>query len=196
MTTPELTTERLLLRQWRDDDVLPLARINTDPQVMEFFPAPLTAEQTAEMVGRQQALLEAGLPALFATEIRETGEFIGFIGLSVPRFQAPFTPCVEIGWRLARAHWGQGYATEGAHVVLDHAFAELGLEEVVSFTSIANLRSRALMVRLGMHHDPSEDFNHPALEADDPLLRHALYRYPRPSRAVTSDTDAEPDEQD
>lgn len=197
--TAELTTERLLLRQWRDDDVLPFARMNADPQVMEFFPSPVTAEQTAEMVGRQQALLEAGAPGLFAAELRETGAFLGFVGLSVPRFQAHFTPAVEIGWRLDASYWGQGYASEGATAVLDHAFTTLALDEVVSFTSVANLRSRALMVRLGMHHDPADDFDHPALDADDPLLRHALYRLRRPELApdpVTSDTAAEPADQD
>ncbi|MET3963430.1 RimJ/RimL family protein N-acetyltransferase [Marmoricola sp. OAE513] len=180
MASPQLQTERLVLRQWKDDDLWPFVELNADPEVMEYFPAPVTAEQSAEMMGVQQSLLDAGKPALFAAEIWATSTFIGFIGLSVPRFEAPFTPCVEIGWRLARSAWGHGYATEGADAVLKYAFVSLGLPEVVSFTAEGNKRSRAVMERLRMSHDPAEDFDHPSVPSGDPLQRHVLYRKSRP----------------
>lgn len=176
MTSPQLQTERLVLRQWNDDDLWAFVEMNADPEVMEYFPAPLTAEQSAELMGQQQSLLDAGRPALFAVEVWATGTFIGFIGLNVPRFEAPFTPCVEISWRLVRSAWGQGYATEGAGAVLKYAFVALELPEVVAFTAEGNTRSRAVMERLGMTHDGSEDFDHPAVPADHPLARHVLYR--------------------
>lgn len=168
-----METERLLLRQWRDDDLAPFAALNADPEVMEHFPAPLTPEQAAELVGRHQALLGAGEPGLFATEVKATGEFIGFVGLAVPRFEASFTPCVEIGWRLARSAWGHGYASEAARAVLDHGFNTLVLNEIVSFTAAGNQRSRAVMERIGMTF--VEEFDHPNLEPGHPLRRHVLY---------------------
>jgi RimJ/RimL family protein N-acetyltransferase len=176
MTSPHLQTERLVLRQWNDDDLWAFADMNADPEVMEHFLAPMTAEQSAEMMGRQQSLLDAGRPALFAAEIWSTSTFIGFIGLNTPTFTAPFTPCVEIGWRLARSAWGQGYATEGAQAVLKYGFVSLGLPEIVSFTATGNERSRAVMERIGMTHDPADDFDHPALPAGHGLARHVLYR--------------------
>jgi RimJ/RimL family protein N-acetyltransferase len=182
VTSPQLQTERLVLRQWHDEDLWAFAEMNADPAVMEHFPAPMTAEQSAELMGRQQSLLDAGRPALFATEIWATGTFIGFIGLAEPRFDAAFTPCVEISWRLVRSAWGHGYATEGADAVLKYAFVALQLPEVVSFTSTGNARSRAVMERLGMTHDPAEDFDHPAVAPDHPLARHVLYRKTRPRR--------------
>ena len=180
MASPQLQTERLVLRQWKDDDLWPFAEMNADPEVMEYFPAPLTPEQSADMMGVQESLLDAGKPALFAAEVWATGTFIGFIGLAVPRFEAPFTPCVEIGWRLARSAWGQGYATEGADAVLKYGFVTLGLPEIVSFTSEGNQRSRAVMERLQMTHDPAEDFDHPSVPPGHPLARHVLYRKTRP----------------
>jgi RimJ/RimL family protein N-acetyltransferase len=179
MASPQLQTERLVLRQWHDDDLWAFAELNADPEVMEYFPAPLTPEQSAEMMGRQQSLLDAGRPALFAAEIWSTSAFIGFIGLNVPTFTAPFTPCVEIGWRLARSAWGQGYATEGAHAVLKYGFVTLGLPEIVSFTAAQNQRSRDVMERIGMSYDPADDFAHPAVPADHPLSQHVLYRTSR-----------------
>lgn len=180
MTGPQLQTERLVLRQWNDEDLWAFADMNADPEVMEYFPSPLTAEQSAEMMGKQQSLLDAGRPGLFAAEIWATSTFIGFIGLNVPRFDAPFMPCVEIGWRLVRSAWGQGYATEGADAVLKYGFVALELPEIVSFTSTQNARSRAVMERLGMKHDAAEDFDHPAMEAGHPLSRHVLYRKTKP----------------
>lgn len=180
MTSAQLRTERLLLRQWRDEDLWDFVAMNADPEVMEHFVAPLTAEQSAEMMGRQQSLLDAGHPALFAVELWATGTFIGFIGLSTPSFAAPFTPCVEVGWRLVRSEWGHGYATEGADAALKYGFVTLGLPEIVSFTSAGNARSRAVMERLKMTYDPADDFDHPSLPADHPLTPHVLYRKARP----------------
>lgn len=180
MPVEPLRTERLVLRQWEDEDLLPFVALNADPAVMEHFPAPLTAEQSADLVGRQRALLDAGQPGLFAVALAGTDEFLGFVGLAVPTFIAPFTPCTEIGWRLARSAWGAGYATEAARAVLEHGFTTLGLTEIVAFTTRANQRSRAVMERLGMTHDPADDFEHPALPLGDPLRPHVLYRATRP----------------
>ena len=117
---------------------------------------------------------------LWALEIPGVAPFAGFVGLSVPGFTAPFTPCVEIGWRLAAAHWGRGYATEAARAVLAHAWDVVGLDEVVSFTTAGNDRSRAVMTRIGMRYDPADDFDHPRLPPGHPLRRHVLYRVARP----------------
>jgi ribosomal-protein-alanine N-acetyltransferase len=172
----ELRTSRLLLRQWREDDLAPYQAINADPQVMEFFPRPFTPEETRAQVERFSAALAADGPGIFAAERRSDATFIGFIGLAVPQFEAPFTPCVEIGWRLATHAWGKGLATEGAMAVREHAFGALGLEEIVSFTSRLNLRSQAVMRKIGMHHDADDDFDHPRLEPGDPLRPHVLFR--------------------
>ena len=174
-----LTTERLILRPWRDSDREPFRRMNSDPAVMEFMPKLLAAEESDILADRiQKGLAERGF-GLFAAELRETGCFIGFIGLSVPAFKAHFTPCVEIGWRLARSFWGSGYATEGARALLPLAFMSLDLSEVVSFTTALNVRSRRVMERLGMVRNTKDDFDHPLLSADDPLRPHVLYRLAR-----------------
>ena len=172
-------TPRLLLRPWREADREPFARICADPRVMEFFPAPLTRAESGALVDRAQANLARDGFTMFAAELRGTGEFIGFVGLSKPGFQAHFTPCVEIGWRLAAEYWNQGLATEGARAVLPFAFDELGLEEIVSFTVPANLRSRRVMEKLGMTHNPADDFDHPRIPAGHPFHRHVLYRLRR-----------------
>lgn len=168
------STERLDLRQWRDDDRVPFAALNADPEVMEHFPATLTRAESDAMIDRHRDQLAAGAPGVFAAEVRATGQFIGFIGLAVPRFEASFTPCVEIGWRLSREAWGHGYGTEGALATLEHGFTTLDLTEIVSFTSVGNHRSRAVMERIGMR--PVEEFEHPNLEPGHPLRRHVLYR--------------------
>jgi RimJ/RimL family protein N-acetyltransferase len=172
----ELNTRRLLLRRWREADREPFARMNADPRVTEYFPAPLTRTESDALVDRIEAHFAERGWGPWTAELRATGEFVGFIGLSVPVFQAHFTPCVEIGWRLAAAHWGKGLATEGACAVLDYAFTELRLPEVVSFTTVANLRSRRVMEKLGMTHDPADDFDHPTIAEGHPLRRHVLYR--------------------
>jgi RimJ/RimL family protein N-acetyltransferase len=176
---PALTTERLILRQWRDSDREPFRRMNADAAVMEFMPKRLTAEESDGLADRIQKRLEERGFGLFAAELRETGSFIGFVGLSAPAFEAHFTPCLEIGWRLAREFWGSGYATEGANAVLRLAFMSLELSEVVSFTAALNVRSRGVMERLGMVRNTKDDFDHPMLSATDPLRPHVLYRLAR-----------------
>jgi RimJ/RimL family protein N-acetyltransferase len=171
-----LQTERLLLRRWRDSDREPFACINADPRVMEHFPATLAREESDALIDRVETHFAGHGFGPWAAELRAPGEFIGFIGLSVPAFEAHFTPCVEIGWRLAADHWGRGLATEGARAALHYAFTELHLPEVVSFTAVANLRSRRVMEKLGMKHDSADDFNHPSLPEGHPLRRHVLYR--------------------
>ena len=176
MTVSTISTNRLILRRWREEDREPFAQMNCDPAVMEFFSALLTRAESDALVDRAEAHFAANGFGPWATELRETGEFIGFIGLSIPRFVAHFTPCVEIGWRLAAAYWGRGLATEGARAVGEIAFGDLGLKELVSFTSVANMRSRRVMKKIGMTHDPADDFDHPSLAEGHMLKRHALYR--------------------
>jgi RimJ/RimL family protein N-acetyltransferase len=173
---PELRTERLLLRHWRDDDLDPFAALNADPEVMRYFPALLTREESDAATGRIRAHLESMGWGLWAVEVSGVAPFAGFVGLSAPRFEAHFTPAVEVGWRLARAYWGHGYATEAARAAVEFGFGELGLAEIVSFTPVANEPSRRVMRRLGMRHDPADDFDHPLVPAGHPLERHVLYR--------------------
>jgi ribosomal-protein-alanine N-acetyltransferase len=175
----DLRSDRLLLRRWRPEDRAPFARINRDPAVMEYFPGLLSEEESNQMVGRIEAHFERHGFGLWAAEMRESAEFIGYIGLAIPRFEAAFTPCVEIGWRLGCAHWGKGPAMEGAQAVVRHAFQVLALPALVSFTVPANARSRRVMEKLGMTHDPADDFDHPLLGAGHPLRRHVLYRVSR-----------------
>lgn len=174
-----LITERILLRPWRDSDRKPFARINADRQVMEFMPALLSQEESDRLVNRIHVHFEKHGFGLFAAELRDNGIFLGFIGLSVPGFDAPFMPAVEIGWRLASELWGQGLATEAAREVLRFAFQELGLMQVVSFTVPENARSRRVMEKLGMTHDADDDFDHPLLPEGHARRRHVLYRLKR-----------------
>lgn len=169
----ETLTPRLTLRRWKDEDKEPFANLNADPQVMEFMPKALSSEESHSLVERIESNFKEHGFGLFAAELVNSQTFIGFIGLAIPRFQASFTPCVEIGWRLAFEHWGNGYATEGARAVLQFAFTELNLKEVVSFTVPANLRSRRVMERIGMKF--IEEFEHPSLPEGHPLRRHVLY---------------------
>lgn len=171
-----LVTPRLILRGWEDTDLEPFAQMNGDPRVMEFMIRPLTRAESDAMVDRIcQHFSEHGF-GLWAVELAETSSFVGFTGLSVPLFEAHFSPCVEIGWRLGFDHWGNGYATEAARCVLDFAFSTLSLDEVVSFTARNNQRSRAVMERLGMTHNPLDDFEHPMVPANHPVRSHVLYR--------------------
>jgi len=171
-----LTTERLTLRNWKAADREPFARLNGDPRVMEYLGEPLSHKQNDEVVDRIEAHFKTHGFGLCAAELAESGDFIGFIGLAVPAFEAAFTPCVEIGWRLAAEYWGRGLATEGAREVLRYAFEKLKLPELVSMTAVGNERSRHVMEKLGMTRDPEEDFDHPKLPAAHPLRRHVLYR--------------------
>lgn len=176
MQSNAIETQRLRLRGWESRDREPFARINGDPRVMEFFPAPLARAESDTMVEGIEGHFRAHGFGLYALELRQGQEFIGFAGLSVPAFRARFTPCVEIGWRLAAEHWGCGLATEAARAVVGHAFHSLGLDSLVSFTVPANVRSRRVMEKIGMTHDPGDDFDHPSLPEGDPLRRHVLYR--------------------
>ena len=171
-----LETERLILRNWGATDREPFAQINADPRVMEFMPATLYRPESDLLVDKIEEHIQRNGFGLFATELRVGRTLIGFIGLAVPSFQASFTPCVEVGWRLSADYWNKGLATEGAREVIRYGFQVLGLTEVVSFTVPSNIRSRRVMEKLGMTHDPAEDFDHPKFEDGDPLRRHVLYR--------------------
>jgi RimJ/RimL family protein N-acetyltransferase len=173
---PLLRSARLVLRRWRPGDREPFAALNADPEVMEHFPATLSRAESDALADRIEAGFDEHGFGLWALEVAGGRPFIGFTGLSVPRFRAHFTPAVEIGWRLARRYWGHGYASEAASRVLRFAFRDLGLPEVVSFTSTANARSQAVMKRIGMVHDPADDFDHPSLDDGHPLRRHVLWR--------------------
>ncbi|MDH5858873.1 GNAT family N-acetyltransferase [Lampropedia aestuarii] len=171
------STERLQLRQWRDSDRSPFAALNADPQVMEFFPEPLSRSQSDAIADRCESLIEQNGWGFWAVELKSTGQFIGFVGLHRPIDALPFAPCVEIGWRLAPAFWGRGLATEAAHACLQTGFSTLGLTEIVAFTAEPNLRSRAVMERLGMQADGL--FEHPSLAPGHALRTHCLYRLAR-----------------
>ena len=179
MAVPTIQTERLTLRSFTEADREPFAAMNADPEVMRHFPEPLDRAMSDALVDRiLDGWGERGL-GLWAVERREDGAFLGFVGLSTPTFDAHFTPAVEIGWRLARDAWGHGYATEAARAGVAYGFETLGLEEIVSFTTKDNVRSRGVMERLGMTRDPADDFDHPGLPAGHPLRRHVLYRLRR-----------------
>jgi ribosomal-protein-alanine N-acetyltransferase len=171
-----IQTERLLLRRWKGEDREPFYRLNSDLLVMEFMPACLTRPESDQLFERIEEHFRKHEFGLYAAELHENQSFIGYVGLAVPSFEASFTPCVEIGWRLSADHWGHGLATEGARVVVKHAFGEVGLDEIVSFTVPGNARSRRVMEKIGMTHDASEDFDHPNLPEGHPLRRHVLYR--------------------
>ncbi|MGA3235151.1 MAG: GNAT family N-acetyltransferase [Bryobacteraceae bacterium] len=172
----QVETARLRLRDWRDQDREPFYRMNSDPRVMEFFPAPLSREESDALVDRIEAHQQRHGFTFFAAELRPTAQFIGFIGIVHTPFEAHFTPCVEIGWRLAAEAWGQGLATEGAQAVLRFGFHDLKLPEIVSLTVPSNLRSRRVMEKLGMTCNPADDFDHPRLPQGHPLRLHVLYR--------------------
>jgi len=174
---PLLRTERLLLRRWRAEDSAPFAQLNADPQVMEHFPATLTRAQSDALIEQIELCFKTHGYGAWAVEVPGEIELAGFVGLwpqNDPRLA--FAPAVEIGWRLSRISWGRGIATEAATAALAYGFDRLGIEEVVSFTSAGNARSRAVMERLGMRHDPAEDFLHPQIDVAHRLARHVLYR--------------------
>ena len=177
--TDTLTTPRLKLRRWQEADREPFQRINADPRVMEFMPGVLPPNLSDEVFERIQRHFARQGFGLWAAELREDGAFLGFIGLSVPNFEAPFMPAVEIGWRLDAEYWGRGLATEGAHAAMRYGFETLGLDSLVSFTVPGNVRSRRVMEKLGMTHDQRDDFDHPALPVGHRLRRHVLYRIGR-----------------
>lgn len=177
-TLLEFDTQRLRLRQWQAQDSAPFAALNADPKVMEFFPEPLGRAESDAMAKRCQSLIAARGWGFWAVETKAARDFIGFVGLHVPHDKLPFSPCVEIGWRLGHPYWGKGYATEAALVVLEVGFEQLILPEIVSFAVVANARSRAVMERIGMREEV-ETFDHPRIPEGHALRQHCLYRLSR-----------------
>ena len=173
----ELCTARLLLRGWRAEDRGPFAAMNADPVVREHFPSLLSRNESDRYADRIEAEFFERRFGLWAVEIPGVAPFAGFTGLSVPGFEASFTPCVEVGWRLAREHWGRGYAIEAARAAIEFGFTQAGLNEIVSFTVPANTRSVRVMQKLGMKF--SGEFDHPGIAEGHPLRRHVLYRLVR-----------------
>lgn len=173
---PAMRTQRLCLRRWRPEDLPLFAAINADPVAMEFLPQPLAGRDSNALADRiERHFREHGF-GFWAVEAPGAADFIGMVGLAHVSFEAPFTPAVEIGWRLAPEYWGRGYATEAASAALAFGFERLGLDEILAFTTVTNLRSRAVMERIGMTRDPAADFEHPMLAPDHPLRPHVLYR--------------------
>jgi len=170
----EFETERLRARQWRDADYAPFSALNADPRVMQYFPARLDRPQSDALLLELKMHIEDNGFGIWAIEDKSTHACIGAVGLQIPPPDLPVFPCVEIAWRLASAHWGQGLATEAARGALRAGFERLGLPEIVAFTSVANVRSRRLMERLGMR-DTGETFDHPRIAEGHPLRRHCLY---------------------
>ena len=178
----EIRTDRLLLRQFRDDDLLSLSKINGDPMVMEFIGPPLNDDQSDAMFARSRLSWNENGFGKFAVELPGENDFIGYVGLAIPPFQSHFTPCVEIGWRLTSQYWGHGYATEAAKAVRNFAFNTVGLLEIVSFTTPRNLQSQRVMEKIGLIRDSRDDFEHPNKLKDDPLRMQVLYRRTRDSQ--------------
>jgi 3-dehydroquinate dehydratase / shikimate dehydrogenase len=174
-----LKTKRLILRPWREEDLEPFAQLNADPRVMEYFPSLLTREESDQMTKKFQTKIEERGWGMWAVSTPGIAEFIGFIGLSnmdESTFPTRFAPAVEIGWRLAFDYWGKGYATEGAQAALQYGFEMLNLKEIVSFTAVLNMRSRRIMEKIGMHHDPKDNLDHPKVPEGHWLRKHVLYR--------------------
>ncbi|HWJ73393.1 MAG TPA: GNAT family N-acetyltransferase [Kaistia sp.] len=169
-------TERLILRDWRETDLDAFAQINADPEVMRFFTATRTREETAALMERTSALLAERNMSFLAVEEKASGDFVGMVGLAPVEAPMPCAPTVEIGWRLAKHHWGKGFASEAAGAWLAHGFETLALPEIVAFTFVGNTPSRRVMERLGMTRDPADDFDHPSIAAGHPLRPHVLYR--------------------
>lgn len=171
-----LETERLILRTWEKADLEPMCAINQDTKVMEYFPSLQDRATTQKLIEKFNRCFEHHGYTFHATVRKDTGVFIGFIGLSFVDMEVAFAPSTEIGWRLASQHWGEGFATEGAKAVLHYAFTALHLPEVVAFTAKQNTRSQRAMEKIGLKHHPEENFEHPRLSDDSPLRRHVLYR--------------------
>ncbi len=174
---PEIRTDRLLLRPWREADRAPFAEMNGDPEVRQFFPSVLSRAEADDLFDQLLGWQEEGLT--FVAVEREGRELIGMAGLAELDDDIPPAPGVELGWRLVRRAWGRGYATEAARGWLEHGFGTLGLAEIVAFAVPGNARSRAVMERIGMTHDPGGDFDHPRIAEGSPLRRHVLYRFRR-----------------
>lgn len=173
--TVELRTERLILRQWKQDDYAPFAKMSADPVVMEYYPSTLSAEESNAMADKIASLISERSWGFWAVELIEEKQFIGFVGLHKPTYELPVTHCVEIGWRLTKEYWGHGYATEAAQASLQFAFEVLGLNEVYSFASVSNIKSCSVMKRLNMQ-DTGNNFEHPMIPDNHPLREHVLYK--------------------
>jgi RimJ/RimL family protein N-acetyltransferase len=171
-----LTTDRLILRPWTDDDLAPFAALNADPRVVEFLPKLMTREESDGLADRIRNHLDRVGFGLWAVEVKGVAPFIGFVGLWPTVIDVPFAPCMEAAWRLSADHWGKGYASEAAREALRYGFEGLGLSEIVAFTVPRNLRSRGVMEKIGMTHDEAGDFEHPSLPEGHPLRPHVLYR--------------------
>ena len=171
-----LETQRLYLRQWLEEDFIPWADMNADPRVMEFFVSPIPLERSLELAAELRDALERNLYGWFVMERKGSPGFAGVLALDDVRYEVPFEPRREIGWRLPTSSWGHGFATEGACALLDYAFTNLQWSRVVAMTAVHNTRSRRVMERLGMTHDPVEDFDHPRVPDGHPVKRHVLYR--------------------
>jgi len=185
----ELRTDRLTLRAWQPEDRMGFRELNADPRVMEFFPSILSAHESDAVADRIEQMLHEQGWGLWAVEVVGVARFIGLIGLNRADATLGY-PVVEVGWRLAAAHWGRGYATEGARAALRYGFHELELDDIVAMTSVGNTRSRRVMSKLGMVHQPGEDFDHPRVPAGSPLVRHVLYRVTRAAFAAPQATAA------
>lgn len=172
-------TDRLILRAWQERDNEPFAAMNADPMVMRYLGAPLSREQSDDAIANQAKLMDKGEPAFWAVQRKQDNDFMGFIGVKQVNFDASFTPCYEIGWRLGADYWGQGYATEGAKAALSAAFANWTMLSIYSFTVHDNVKSQSVMQRIGMERVRGGDFAHPNLAKDDPLSKHVLYRIDR-----------------
>lgn len=167
-------TDRLILRPWRESDRQPFASLNASPDVMRYFPNTLTPAESNGMVDVIEQKMAINGWGLWAVEEKRSGAFVGFVGLNVPSYPLPFSPCIEIGWRLDSAFWGKGYAPEAARKALEIGFEQYGMSEIVSFTAMVNTPSQRVMDKIGMVR--GEEFDHPALEAGHPLRRHVVYR--------------------
>lgn len=176
---PRIETSRLILRRWRKSDLEPFVALNSDPEVMEHYSSTLDERQTAEWMGRIEASFDERGYGLWALQHGASKEFLGYAGLWVPSFEAHFTPTVEVSWRLSRSSWGNGYATEAARAAMRYGFEQADLTEIVSFTAPANTRSIRVMERLGLAHDPADDFDHPNIAEGSSYRRHVLYRMSR-----------------
>lgn len=172
-----ITTERLGLRHWKEDDFPPFAAMNKDEDVMRYYPSILSDEETVAMMERINGHFQTHGFGLFAVEKRDTKEFIGYTGFMIPRFQSFFTPCVEIGWRIKKEEWNKGFATEAATACLHYGFETLGFDKIYSFTSVVNQPSERVMQKTGMKKEG--EFGHPNLSTDSPLCRHVLYKIER-----------------
>jgi RimJ/RimL family protein N-acetyltransferase len=175
----EIRTARLRIRSWRDDDFEAYAAMNADPRVMEFYPSVVSRDESRVRFERGKAGMAERGYGFWPVEVLGGAPFIGMVALADPDFEAHFMPAVEIGWRLAAEHWNRGYATEAARAVLAFGFERLALPEIVSFTTVANVRSRRVMEKIGMHRSPDDDFRHPLLPDGHPLQPHVLYRLRR-----------------